>query len=319
MQALKYTLIAGFWALPAAALACDCPDKPMPPEVLAPQIQDYAEAAPKPIKAGPAFVTPSRPERKLEIAPVEQAPIQQAPVQQVEAPAPEPGAIPVMTPEALYGNILQSRITASAGGLNSFDYATAKRASDAEIIGEYIADLEQQNPDVMTAPKATAYWANLYNAVTLKLILDNYPVKSIRKIKRPWKTKLVTVSGRAMTLDEIEHKTLRAKYPSPYIHYMVNCASIGCPNLRSTLWTAEGLDAAQKQAARDYINSPRGVRITEKGLRVSSIYKWFDEDFGGNKAGVLKHIREHADADLAAAIDGGAKIVGYDYDWTLNE
>ena len=85
-----------------------------------------------------------------------------------------------------------------------------------------------------------------------------------------------------------------------------------------TAWEANTLDAARKKAATDYINSPRGVKITPKGLVVSSIFKWFKEDFGGSKANVLKHIRQHANPQLAAAIDSGATITGYDYDWSLN-
>lgn len=219
---------------------------------------------------------------------------------------------------AAYEAVLAARIQSDANAVNRFDYAGAK-AQDADKIAAYIAYLEQQTPSAMTAPEATAYWANLYNAVTVKLILDNYPVKSIRRIGRPWKRKLVTVEGKVLTLDAIEHQILRKQFPSPYIHYMVNCASIGCPNLQPKLWQASNLEAMQKTAAREFINSPRGVSITPRGLKVSSIYKWFDEDFGGNKASVLAHIAQYAEGDLAAAIDSGAKITGYGYDWTLNE
>lgn len=219
---------------------------------------------------------------------------------------------------AAYEAVLAARITPDGNQVNRFDYAGAK-AEDADNIAAYIRHLEGQKPASMTASEATAYWANLYNAVTLKLIMDNYPVKSIRKIGRPWKRKLVTVEGKVLTLDDIEHKILRKQFPSPYIHYMVNCASIGCPNLQPELWQATTLEDMQKAAAREFINSPRGVSITARGLKVSSIYKWFDEDFGGNKASLLAHIAKYAEGELAAAIDGGAKITGYGYDWTLNE
>ena len=93
----------------------------------------------------------------------------------------------------------------------------------------------------------------------------------------------------------------------------------GCPNLLDEAWEPGTYESLRKEAASAYINSPRGAVITSKGLKISSIYDWFKEDFGGSKDEVLKHIREYADADLAAAIDGGAQIVGYDYDWTLNK
>lgn len=212
-----------------------------------------------------------------------------------------------------------------ADGLVRIDYARLKsNAKDSAALDSYIAKLTAQNPDAMSAAEATAYWANLYNALTVDVVLDNYPVKSIREIKSgafspgPWKRDLVVVNGENVSLDKIEHGILRVKYASPLIHYMVNCASVGCPNLIDGEWSAATLDTDRDQAARDFINSPRGVRMTPKGLVVSSIFKWFDKDFGGSKESVLQHIRQYADTDLAAAIDNGARIKGYDYDWSLN-
>ena len=210
-------------------------------------------------------------------------------------------------------------------GLARFDYAGLKASKkDHKILTDYIAHLEAKDPDEMTDNEAIAYWANLYNAVTVKLIVDHYPVKSIRKIKSglisigPWGKKLVTVNGERLTLDNIEHDILRKQYPSALIHYMVNCASVGCPNLKAGVWRAETLDADRETAAREFINSPRGAELGEKGLTVSSIYSWFKEDFGGNKDGVLAHLREYAEPELAGAIDEGVKIRDFDYDWALN-
>lgn len=213
-----------------------------------------------------------------------------------------------------------------AMGVARFDYAGLKASqSDQTVLADYIKTLEAKDPSTLSAAEATAYWANLYNAVTIKVVIDNYPVKSIKEIRSgafsagPWKKKLTTVNGNPMTLDEIEHETLRKKYPSPLIHYMVNCASIGCPNLKNSLWEARTLDADREAAAREFVNSSRGAKVTSKGLVVSSIYDWFQEDFGGSKAGVLAHLSQYATGDLKAAIDGGAKIKSFDYDWALNE
>ncbi len=156
-------------------------------------------------------------------------------------------------------------------------------------------------------------------------MLENYPVKSIKKIGGgvfgggPWKKDEVTVNGKALSLDDIEHGIMRKQYPSPYIHYMVNCASIGCPNLQPKLWTADSLKADQKKAASEFINTSRGVTIKGSDLKVSSIYHWYKEDFGGNNAGVLEHVKQYAKGDLKAAIDSGASISGHDYNWNLNE
>ncbi len=210
-------------------------------------------------------------------------------------------------------------------GVARFNYgALAANPADRSALDSYIQELETTDVSALSNSEAIAFWANLYNAVTIKVVVDNYPVKSIRDIKSgwragPWKRDLVTVAGKKMSLDDIEHKTLRENYPSPLIHYMVNCASIGCPNLGAKPWTAGTLDAERDAAARIFINSPRGARVTDKGLKVSSIYKWFKEDFGGNDAGILAHLRKYAEPDLAKAIDGGAKIVDYGYIWSLNE
>ena len=210
-------------------------------------------------------------------------------------------------------------------GLARFNYgALHANADDRAALAAYIETLEGTDVAALSTDEAIAFWANLYNAVTIKVVIDNYPVKSIREIKSgwragPWKRNLVTVNGKSLSLDDIEHDILRKQYPSPLLHYMVNCASIGCPNLKSGLWTAATLRADQDAAARAYINSPRGVRITGKGLKISSIYKWFKEDFGGNKAGVIAHLKDHATGELATALNNGASIKKYDYDWSLNK
>ena len=231
-----------------------------------------------------------------------------------------------------WNDILRSYVSTPDGrGLTHFNYAGLKaNAADTGKLRGYIKSLGNTNPDALSRNEAIAYYANLYNALTIDLIIQNYPLKSIRKAKTyngdkvsglvgPWKKVKTTINGQTVSLDDVEHKILRVKYPSPYVHYMVNCASVGCPNLLNSAWEADSYEAQRKEAASAYINSPRGVVVTSKGLKVSSIYKWFKEDFGGNKENVLKHIRQYADADLAAAIDGGAKIVDYDYDWSLNE
>lgn len=236
-----------------------------------------------------------------------------------------------VSPHADWTAILRQYVSAADNvGLTHFDYAGLKASSeDTQKLRDYLKSLSATNTDTLSRDEAIAFYANFYNALTIDLIIQNYPLDSIRKAKTyngakvsgfsgPWKKVKTAINGQSISLDDIEHKILRVKYPSPYVHYMVNCASVGCPNLLNEAWEAGTYESRRKQAAADYINSPRGVVVTPKGLKVSSIYKWFDEDFGGSKETVLKHIRQYADADLAAAIDGGAKIVDYDYDWSVN-
>src|SRR6185503_17839522 len=111
-------------------------------------------------------------------------------------------------------------------------------------------------------PEQRAYWANLYNATTVKVVLDHYPVDSIMKInispglfaKGPWKKKLLKVEGEEVSLDDVEHRILRPIWKDPRTHYSVNCASLGCPNLQPHAFTAATLDAMLDEAARGYVN-----------------------------------------------------------------
>ncbi len=214
---------------------------------------------------------------------------------------------------------------AAADGVNRVRYGTVS-AEDRRRLDAYIAKLASADSTALSKGEAFAYWANLYNALTVDLILDHYPVKSIRDIKPsllaigPWKMVVVTVQGEALTLDDIEHGILRPAFKDPRAHYAVNCASIGCPNLRAIPFTGNNLDQTLDQAARDYINHPRGARFDERGrLIVSSIYQWFAEDFGGSEQGVIDHLSRYAAPGLAERLKGARDIAKYDYDWTLND
>lgn len=240
--------------------------------------------------------------------------------------ATEVAAAPVETAASAYTSVLKRRISRGEANLNLFDYAGAKAAGELTIIKAYTDELASQNPDALPVNDQIAYWANLYNALTVKLILEEYPVKSIRKVKAgafsmgPWKRDEVTVNGKVLSLNDIEHEILRKRYANPaMVHYMVNCASIGCPNLQPKLWTGATLDADRDAAAREFINSPRGVEIKNDKLKASSIYDWFKADFGGSKTSTIEHYRQYAGPELLKALDAGAKIESYGYDWDLNE
>lgn len=229
-----------------------------------------------------------------------------------------------MTDTQLYADVLTRNITPGADGVMLFDYAAAKANGDHETIKAFIAAQAAQSPSTMTDAQATAYWANLYNAVTLDVVLDDYPIKSIRSLGSfstgPWKRELVTVEGETLSLDNIEHDILRVDFATPYIHYMVNCASFGCPNLRAELWTEDGLEADQKTAAAAFINSDRGVTIRKDGrISVSKIYNWFSGDFGATEDDLRAHFAQHATGARLEALTGGAKFKGSQYNWDLNQ
>lgn len=225
-----------------------------------------------------------------------------------------------------YAAFLSTFTAVNDTGIVLVRYAAAKADDGArEQLEGYIKSLEEIDPTELNQDEAFAYWGNLYNAVTLKVILDNYPVKSIREIKSglislgPWGKKLVTVNGEALSLNNIEHDIMRQFWEEPRVHYVVNCASIGCPNLAQTPWAAENLDASLTEAARDYINHPRGVTVKDGKVTASSIFNWYGKDFGGKDASIIDHWRQYASPDLLEALKDIKRIRKYDYDWSLNE
>lgn len=232
-----------------------------------------------------------------------------------------------------YADMLNRYVSPASDGVNRVDYAAWQAASgDRQSLAAFLAGEARRLPSQMPPAERFAYWTNLYNALTLAVVLDAYPVRSIRDIKSkgrlfdlkrfrgPWRTKLVVVEGREMSLDDIEHATLRAEFQDPRIHYAVNCASVGCPNLLARPWQGATLEEDLEQAARAYVNHPRGVLVRRNGtLRISSLYKWYDEDFGGSNAGIVRHLRRYADPSLAEHLSRNPRIAADAYDWVLND
>jgi CTP:molybdopterin cytidylyltransferase MocA len=241
-------------------------------------------------------------------------------------------ATPARATDAAFDALLARYVRAGSDGVNRVEYAAWKAsARDLLRLKKYIDQLTARGPSKMARNEAFAYWANLYNAVTLKVVLDRYPVSSIRDIKSdgwldpkaylgPWRTKRVTVEGRSYSLDDIENEVLRPVFKDPRVHYAVNCASYGCPNLRAKAWSAATLDADLDLAARAFINHPRAVTLLPNStLRVSSIYRWFAADFGGGDAAVIAHLRRYAEGKLANALASNPTIAEDGYDWSLND
>ncbi len=225
-----------------------------------------------------------------------------------------------------WDRFLKTYVSEHEDGINRIAYASVKKG-DANALSAYITNLENTLVSHYNRDEQLAYWVNLYNALTVKVILDNYPVDSIRDIKispgifaiGPWSKKLISVEGEMLSLNDIEHRILRPIWSDPRIHYAVNCAAIGCPNLQREAFTAETADAFLDTAAREYVNHQRGVRFENGRLIVSSIYSWFEEDFVDADGSVVRHLSRYADSDLAARLTEPIKISGDEYDWALND
>ena len=219
---------------------------------------------------------------------------------------------------------LATYVHSDADGVNRVAYG-AVTPQDRARLNAYIAGLAKTPVSRLTRNQQLAFWVNLYNALTVNLVLDHYPIKSIRKIKPhlfsvgPWGIALVRVEDREITLYHIENQILRPIWKDPRIHYLLNCAAVGCPNLGRRAVTAENAESVMEAAARAYINNPRGLTFDAKGrLILSKIYLWYREDFDRD-GGVLAHLRKYANADLRRRLAGKPRIHRYRYDWALND
>jgi hypothetical protein len=226
---------------------------------------------------------------------------------------------------ALWDEFLTRFRRLSADGIAQVDYRNVGQTDKARL-DDYLILLRDTAVGGLSRAEQLAYWINLYNALTVRIVLDRYPVASIRDVtfgglfaQGPWDRKLFRVEGEALSLNDIEHRILRPIWRDPRIHYVVNCASVGCPNLGQRAFVANRAETMLEEAARDYVNHERGVRPVADGLVVSKIYGWFIDDFGGSEAAVIDHLRRHAGPGLRTRINANARIVDYDYDWRLND
>ncbi|MEO1241395.1 MAG: DUF547 domain-containing protein [Pseudomonadota bacterium] len=217
-----------------------------------------------------------------------------------------------------WGVFLEDRIRTGEDGVNRIDYGAVTQTEHAAL-KTYILQLETVDVGALASGEQLAFWINLYNAATIDLILENYPVESIRKIDAPWDSPVATVNGVPLTLHQIESGVIRPVFNDPRIHYAVNCAAIGCPNLAAKPYTGATLEAMLDAAARAYVNHPRGVLVEDDDVTVSKIYGWYREDFGEKERDILDHIRVYARPALLKQLNGLKNIDDYEYDWALND
>ena len=224
---------------------------------------------------------------------------------------------------AAWDELLGTYVVPGDDGVNRFDYGGLQaNAEDTAKLNAYLERFADFDVETLDENEQFAAYANIYNALTVQYIVERYPTKSIRAgyIVGPWKRVFTTINGQELSLDQIEHEILRVEWDDPRVHYAVNCAAYSCPNLQTDAWFGETLDADLNSAARAYVNDPRGVTIRRNGtLQVSTIYKWFREDFGGSNDGVIDHLLEYAEPELATQIQAKRRITKHEYDWDLND
>ena len=229
---------------------------------------------------------------------------------------------------ALFSTVLRDHVIAGR-----VDYAALKTDSR---LADYLAQFAVVDPATLPDESARlAYWINAYNAFTLKLVADAYPVKSIHDlgtggriigflIKRtPWDIRFANIAGRKMTLNEIEHEVIRKQFDEPRIHFAIVCAAVSCPPLRSEAYVPERLDAQLEEQTRLFLRDGVNNRFDLANLkaRLSPIFNWFKADFGGTDRTVLEFVAPYAPPDAAASLhqEAGSWDLSYtDYDWSLN-
>ena len=195
---------------------------------------------------------------------------------------------------------------------------------DKDELVQYLNALSSSAPDTSwSEQEQLAYWINAYNAFTVKLIVDNYPVESIKDlgpaisiptIHTVWHKKFFTIGGKDTSLDEIEHDILRKQFNEPRIHFAINCASISCPVLRAEAYTAHKLEEQLENQAVVFINDPARNIIKADKAQLSRIFKWFKGDFEKNQT-LIEFINRYAVKPLH--VDATLEFLSYD--WSLNE
>jgi len=185
--------------------------------------------------------------------------------------------------------------------------------------------MEATDPRNYGRSEQMAFWINLYNAVTVKVVLDHPDERSIRAMgggffsRGPWSDKLITVAGEELTLDDIEHRIMRPIWEDRRIHFALNCASKGCPELAARAYTAKYLPAMLDASEESYLGSKRAVMFdVNKELVLSSIFDWYAADFAPDERSLLGYLADHSEGVIAGRLRAYRGPIRYQYDWSLN-
>ncbi|WP_372936982.1 DUF547 domain-containing protein [Seonamhaeicola sp.] len=186
--------------------------------------------------------------------------------------------------------------------------------ANKQKLQEYITILAQNTPNTSwSKEEKLAYWINAYNALTIDLITRNYPVKSIKDIKKPWGQRLWKLGDKMYNLDEIEHQILR-KMNEPRIHFAIVCASYSCPKLQNTAFTAQNIETQLTIASKEFLTDINRNEISKNSIKISKIFDWFSKDFT-KKGTLIDFLNQYSEIKIAP----NAKKQYKDYNWALNE
>ncbi|MFN0216770.1 MAG: DUF547 domain-containing protein [Saprospiraceae bacterium] len=207
-----------------------------------------------------------------------------------------------------FDSLLQKHVS-DAGKVN---YKGLK--SDKSVLDAY-CQLLSENPvqETWVREEKMAYWINAYNAFTLKLIVDNYPTKSILNFDsgKTWDVRRIKIDGKKYSLNNIENDILRPQFKDPRIHFAINCAAKSCPPLWNHAYTAENLEATLESRTRAFINDKKYNTLMSSRAQVSKIFDWYKDDFGD--------LKKFLNGYSTTTLKGNAVVVFNEYNWDLNE
>ena len=221
--------------------------------------------------------------------------------------------VAIQAQTSIFDSLLQKNVDKTG----RVDYQSLK--NNETLLDNYLAYIQNNEPTKdWSSNKKKAFWINTYNAYTIKIILNNYPLKSIRDIKidgkTAWKIPFVKVGQKRYTLDQIEHEILRKKFNDPRIHVGVNCASVSCPRLWNFAFTEDNIAYSLDNLMKVFINDTTRNKISKNNVALSEIFNWFSKDFMKNGT-IINYLNTYA----AIKISEKASIKYLTYDWSLNK
>ena len=275
------------------------------PKAASPKPEKPVETPAK-IEAAPRPETPRASTYEVKETPTSETPTEQ-PAVQAEAEK-EEITLPSAPDHSGWTQLLQKHVNAKG----NVDYSGFKR--DKAALEAYLDKLAS-NPveNTWSRNEKLAYWINVYNAYTIKLIVDNYPVKSITNLKggKPWDVKWIKLGNQTYSLNQVENEIIRPRFKEPRIHFAVNCAAESCPPLLNKAWTADKLESYFEQQTKAFINNSNYNEISASRVQVSKIFDWYGEDFPN----LIEFLNRYSDTNIKA----NAKVSFLEYDWRLNE
>ena len=236
--------------------------------------------------------------------PVDKPVIKEHPPVKIEPEKPEQ----VTLSHEVWDKLLRANVSAS-GKVNYKGFKSNSAKLDA-----YLQALKANPPQSdWSRNQKLAYWINVYNAFTVKLITDNYPTSSITKLEggKPWDKKWIKIDGKTYSLDKIENAIIRPTFKEPRIHFAVNCAAKSCPPLLNRAWTADNLERNLEQQTKSFINNTTYNKISDNKVQISKIFEWYAADFGN----LIPYLNKYANTK----IKDGTNVEFLEYDWALNE